>query len=99
MSSKSHPLAYYLSVYLDIYRLSFECVISGVNKQSRGVPGGSDLSSASHDSLCSEQLTYPAKHPGICYQIHSRLAEVFINCVAIDDLILLQSYILIEEQS
>jgi len=94
-----HPVANWLSVNLDLFRQSFERVISDCNEQYRIDPSASDLPPASREWFWTEQLPQLAHDPGICNQLHGRLAELSAKRVAIEDQIRLQAGVLVEEQS
>jgi len=94
-----HPVANWLSVNLDLFRQSFERVISDINEQYKADPNASGLPPASRVWFWTEQLPQLAHDPGICNQLHIRLAELSAKRVAIEDQIRLQAGVLIEEQS
>jgi len=94
-----HPAANWLSINLDLFRQSFERVISDINEQYKADPNASGLPPASRVWFWTEQLPQLAHDPGICNQLHIRLAELSAKRVAIEDQIRLQAGVLIEEQS
>jgi len=94
-----HPVADWLSVNLDLFRQSFERVISDMNEQYKEDPNASGLPPASREWFWFEQLPQLAHDPGICDQVHIRLGELAARRQAIEDQIPLQAGVLIEEQS
>jgi len=99
VATNCHPVASWLSVNLDLFRQSFERVISDINEQYKADPNASRLPPASRVWFWTEQLPQLAHDPAICNQLHIRLAELSAKPVAIEDQIRLQAVVLIEEQS
>ena len=99
MPTNCHPVANWLSVNLDLYRQSFERVISDMNEQYKEDPNASGLPPASREWFWSVQLPQLTHDPAICNQLHIRLAELSAKRVAIEDQIRLQAGVLIEEQA
>ena len=99
MPTNYHPVANWLSVNLDVFRHYFEQLISDMNEGYKADPNASGLPLASHEWFWSEQLPQLAHDPGICNQLHNRLAELSAKRIAIEDQIRLQAVVLIEEQS
>jgi len=94
-----HPAATWLSVNLDIYRQSFERVISDINEQYKSDPNASGLPPASREWFWCEQLPQLAHDPAICDQVHCRLGALAARRQAIEDQIRLQAGVLIAEQA
>lgn len=99
MPTNCHPAANWLSINLDLFRQSFDRVISDINEQYKADPNASGLPTASRVWFWTEQLPQLAHDPAICNQLHIRLAELSAKRVAIEDQIRLQAGVLIEEQS
>jgi len=91
-----HPAANWLSINLDLFRQSFERVISDINEQYKADPNASGLPPASRVWFWTEQLPQLAHDPAICNQLHIRLAELSAKRVAIEDQIRLQAVALID---
>jgi len=94
-----HPVANWLSVNLDLFRQSFERVISDSNEQYRSDHNASGLPPASRVWFWTEQLPQLAHDPAICDQVHCRLGALAARRQAIADQIRLQAGVLIEEQA
>jgi len=94
-----HPVANWLSVNLDLFRQSFERVISDRNEQYLTDPYASGLPPASREWFWAVQLPQLAHDPAICDQVHCRLGALAARRQAIEDQIRLQAGVLIEEQS
>jgi len=94
-----HPVANWLSVNLDLFRQSFERVISDCNGQYRSDPSACDLPPASRQWFWFEQLPQLAHDAGICEQVHCRLGALAARRQAIENQIRLQAGVLIEEQA
>jgi len=94
-----HPVANWLSVNLDLFRQSFERVISDCNDQYRSDPSASDLPPASREWFWLKQLPQLVHDPAICDQVHCRLGALAARRQAIADQIRLQAGVLIEEQA
>jgi len=94
-----HPVANWLSVNLDLYRQSFERLISDMNQQYKANLNASGLPPASREWFWTEQLPQLAHDPGICNQVHVRLGALEARRQAIEDQIRLKAGVLIEEQS
>jgi len=94
-----HPVANWLSVNLDLFRQSFERVISDRNEQYLTDPNASGLPPASREWFWAVQLPQLAHDPAICDQVHCRLGALAARRQVIEDQIRLQAGVLIEEQS
>jgi len=94
-----HPVANWLSANLDLYRQSFERLISDKNEQYKEDPNASGLPPASREWFWTTQLPQLAHDPAICNQLHGRLAELSAKRVAIEDQIRLHAGVLISEQA
>jgi len=94
-----HPVADWLSVNLDLFRQSFERVISDISEQYKADPNASELPPASRVWFWTEQLPQLVHDPAISNQLHIRLAELSAKRVAIEDQIRLKAGFLVEEQS
>jgi len=94
-----HPVANWLSVNLDLFRQSFERVISDINEQYKADPNASGLPTASRVWFWTTQLPQLAHDPAICDQVHCRLGALAARRQAIADQIRLQAGVLIAEQA
>jgi len=94
-----HPIANWLSVNLDLYRQSFERLISDINEQYKADPNAIGLPPASRMWFWTEQLPQLAHDPAICDQVHCRLGALAARRQAIEDQIRLQAGVLIEERA
>jgi len=94
-----HPVANWLSVNLDLYRQSFERLISDINEQFKADPNASGLPPASRDWFWSAQLPRLVSDLKIREQVIERQAALATMRQAIADQIRLQAGVLIEEQA
>jgi len=94
-----YPAATWLSVNLDVYRQSFERLISDINEQYKADPNASGLPSASREWFWAVQLPQLAHDPAICDQVHCRLGALAARRQAIEDQIRLQAGVLIEQRA
>jgi len=94
-----HPVANWLSVNLDLFRQSFERVLSGRNEQYRSDPNASGLPPASRAWFWSEQLPRLVSDPKIREQVLKCQAALAASRIAIGDQIRLQAGVLIMEQA
>jgi len=93
-----HPVANWLSVNLDLYRQSFERLISDINEQYKADPNASGLPPASRAWFWSEQLPRLVSDPKIREQVLKRQAALAASRIAIKDQIRQQAGALIEQQ-
>jgi len=93
-----HPVANWLSVNLDLYRQSFERLISDINEQYKADPNASGLPPASRAWFWSEQLPRLVSDPKIREQVLKRQAALAASRIAIEDQIRQQAGALIEQQ-
>jgi len=93
-----HPVANWLSVNLDLYRQSFERLISDKNEQYKADPNASGLPPASRAWFWSEQLPRLVSDPKIREQVLKRQAALVASRIAIEDQIRQQAGALIEQQ-
>jgi len=93
-----HPVANWLSVNLDLYRHSFERLISDINAQYKADPNASGLPPASRAWFWSEQLPRLVSDPKIREQVLKRQAALVASRIAIEDQIRQQAGALIEQQ-
>jgi len=93
-----HPVANWLSVNLDLYRQSFERLISDKNEQYKEDPNASGLPPASRAWFWSEQLPRLVSDSKIREQVLERQAALAASRIAIEDQIRQQAGALIEQQ-
>jgi len=93
-----HPVANWLSVNLNLYRQSFERLISDKNEQYKEDPNASGLPPASRAWFWSEQLPRLVSDSKIREQVLKRQAALAASRIAIEDRIRQQAGALIEQQ-
>ena len=98
MPTNCHPVANWLSVNLDLYRQSFEKLISDINEQHKADPNASGLPPASRAWFWSKQLPRLVSDPKIREQVLKRQAALVASRIAIEDQIRQQAGALIEQQ-